>query len=220
MMDMLDSEMIISEVQRYPCVYDYDDPDYRNQKLRRNAWMSIAMNVVGEQWDDMDKETKESIAKDVQKRWKSMKDSYQKSLKEESKNADGNAKKKRYVHHKQLSFLLPVFNQRKAENTSGLDEDHSESMLEGEMIVLDNNLEPAVTVENSRLSRKRKHDQLENGRTKDSYIPVQSAPRLENADPDEMFLLSQLPAVKRLNQNDKMHFQIKFLQLLQSYSKH
>lgn len=37
-------------------------------------------------------------------------------------------------------------------------------------------------------------------------------------DPDEMFFLSQVPVLKRMSLSDKLDFQVKFIQLLQSYS--
>lgn len=37
-------------------------------------------------------------------------------------------------------------------------------------------------------------------------------------DPDEMFLFSQLPLIKNMSPADKMDFQIKYLQLVHSYS--
>lgn len=59
-MEYLDSERIILEVQQNPCLYDYRHDDFKYRELRRNAWVNIAMNVVGDQWEDMDKETKEN----------------------------------------------------------------------------------------------------------------------------------------------------------------
>lgn len=37
-------------------------------------------------------------------------------------------------------------------------------------------------------------------------------------DPDEMFLLSQLPNIKKIRPHDKMDFQMKFLELVHAYS--
>lgn len=38
-------------------------------------------------------------------------------------------------------------------------------------------------------------------------------------DSDEMFLLSQIPVIKKFSQADKLDFQVKFLQLVQSYAE-
>ena len=51
--------------------------------------------------------------KEVQKRWKSMKDSYMKNIKNnEGKSGDPMKSKKPYVYHKQLSFLQTVIQPR------------------------------------------------------------------------------------------------------------
>lgn len=51
--------------------------------------------------------------KEVQKRWKSMKDSYVKSIKtQEGRSGDPTKVKKPYVFYKQMSFLQSVVQQR------------------------------------------------------------------------------------------------------------
>lgn len=79
---------------------------------------------------------------------------------------------------------------------------------------------PSATLKiTSRLPKKRRQDQFEKDIINVLKSNVQPAPRLElETDPDEMFLLSQLPAIKQLSQSEKMDFQIKFIQLLQTYN--
>lgn len=78
---------------------------------------------------------------------------------------------------------------------------------------------PSATLNvTSSLPKKRRQDQFEKEIINVLKANVQPTPDLEK-DPDEMFLLSQLPAIKKLSQSEKMDFQIKFLQLLQTYNK-
>lgn len=64
---------------------------------------------------------------------------------------------------------------------------------------------PSVTLKiTSRLPKKRRQDQFEKDIINVLKSNVQPAPRLElETDPDEMFLLSQLPAIKQLSQSEK-----------------
>lgn len=65
------------------------------------------------------------------------------------------------------------------------------------------------------MPKKRKTDNFEKEIVNILKSNVQ--PSVQPHDSDEMFLLSQLPVIKALSIPQKMDFQIKFIQLLQSY---
>lgn len=103
----------------------------------------------------------------------------------------------------------------------------SEQLEEPSSVILDPDTQedidetPSATLKiTSRLPKKRRQDRFEQDiiNVLKSNVQPTPMPDLEK-DPDEMFLLSQLPAVKQLSQSEKMDFQIKFLQLLQTYNK-
>ena len=62
-MDYLDSELIIVEVQKYPCLYDTNDDDFKNREKKKLSWISVASSVMGEEWEDMDEKSKNNIGK-------------------------------------------------------------------------------------------------------------------------------------------------------------
>lgn len=70
----------------------------------------------------------------------------------------------------------------------------------------------------SRPSNKRKSDPFERDIINILKSNVQQTPNCQ--DTDEMFLLSQIPFIRKLKPSDKLDFQIRFMQLLQSYSAH
>lgn len=78
--------------------------------------------------------------------------------------------------------------------------------------------EPATLQKSSRMPKKLNHDPFERDVMNILKSNVE-ATRANVQDPDEMFLLSQLPVIQKLSQSDKMDFQIKFIQLLQSYNQ-
>lgn len=59
----IDSERIILEIERRPCLYDTKCETYKNRMLKVDSWLSVAQNVVGEKWNDMTNEEKNACGK-------------------------------------------------------------------------------------------------------------------------------------------------------------
>lgn len=217
-MDYLDSELIIVEVQKYPCLYDTNDDDFKNREKKKLSWISVASSVMGEEWEDMDEKSKNNIGKEVQKRWKSMKDTYVKSIK--TQEGDPTKFKKPYIYHSQMSFLLQPAVQKR-ENFGNVNVVQTNENAES-----DDGVRQITTSESAqvrfpdekalRLPKKRIADSSEpeiiNTLKQNVDQPTSRMP-----DPVEMFLLSQIPLIKKMKPSDKLDFQVKYLKLLQSY---
>ncbi|GBN88286.1 hypothetical protein AVEN_74438-1 [Araneus ventricosus] len=52
---------MILEVEKYPYLYDSRLNDYKNRELKKDAWMAVTKNVIGEKWDQMDEETRSKV---------------------------------------------------------------------------------------------------------------------------------------------------------------
>ncbi|KAF6212148.1 hypothetical protein GE061_012669, partial [Apolygus lucorum] len=100
----LNNERLIVEVQKYPCLYNIDHEEYRNKELKNLCWVIVAQRVLNnEKWDELsDLETKR-ISKEVQKRWKNLRDAYTRALRSQMERGGS----KPYIYEKQMSFLLP-----------------------------------------------------------------------------------------------------------------
>ncbi|GBL75501.1 hypothetical protein AVEN_22305-1, partial [Araneus ventricosus] len=57
----LDSEHMIFEVEKYPYLYDSRHNDFKNRELKKDAWMAVTKNVIGEKWDQMDEKTRSNV---------------------------------------------------------------------------------------------------------------------------------------------------------------
>lgn len=57
----LDSELIILEIEKYPYLNDKRHSDFKNRELKRDAWMAVTKNVLGEKWDKMDEKRKSNV---------------------------------------------------------------------------------------------------------------------------------------------------------------
>ncbi|GFU09466.1 uncharacterized protein NPIL_255161 [Nephila pilipes] len=195
----MDSELIILEVQKHPCLYDPKSAEYKNREVKKNAWKSVSKMVAGDKWAEMDNESKTDMSRDIQKRWKSMKDSYVKSKKTEEINWSGK-RRRPYVYHKLMSFLEfkdGTENMIVGHQTDSSDDEEEVSCEEAPV--------PPSVEQSSRLSRKRKQD---------AGCSITPKP-----DPDEMFFLSQIPLIKKMTPLQKLDLQVKFLQLLQYYNE-
>ncbi|CAL1292331.1 unnamed protein product [Larinioides sclopetarius] len=186
--------------------------------------------------------------KEVQGKWKNLKDRFLKSVKEGGTGSDGRRTKRPYIYHKQMQFLLTVYGRR--ENSEDMNEDKSMDVNDASEAPTLNADEPAIVAgpflrkllnrksnpserddlkiaseapiarvnepaivagPSSRNLKRRKPDPFE----RDDLKIHQTN---ERQDADEMFLLSQLPHIKKMKTNNKLEFQVKFLQLIQQYS--
>ena len=105
--------------------------------------------------------------------------------------------------------------------------DHSESQTEppdhtAELDANSTSDEYNVAVRQcSRLPKKRKSEPFERELLQVLKGNMQQESETQSPqmkDPDEMFLLSQLPAIKMMRPSDKIEFQIKFMQLIKEYT--
>ncbi|GBM33469.1 hypothetical protein AVEN_55790-1 [Araneus ventricosus] len=253
----LDGERMILEVAKYPCLYDISCNDFINHDFKRNAWIAVTKSLIGEKWDQMDEITRSTVGKEVQNRWKNLKDSFLRSLRNElGKSGNAQNTKKPYLYHKKMSFLEAVYGQR--ETLGNMNADEGVVNTEASEAPAERADEPVI-VASSRMPKKRQTDPLEKEvlrnmnadegvvNTEASEAPAERAdepvivassrmPKKRQTDPfekevlkvtqanmvqqdaDEMFLLSQLPYIKTMRKNDKLQFQIQFLQLIQAYS--
>ncbi|GBN01812.1 hypothetical protein AVEN_31911-1 [Araneus ventricosus] len=52
---------MILEVEKYPYLYDSRHNDFKNRELKKDAWMAVTKNVIGEKWDQMDEKTRSNV---------------------------------------------------------------------------------------------------------------------------------------------------------------
>ncbi|XP_069365314.1 uncharacterized protein [Maniola hyperantus] len=113
-----DEEKLINLVSAYQELYDLQHEHYMNQLRKSNIWAEIAIEMG-------------VSAKICKERWKSLRDSYNRSLKrQKTKSGDGVSSLKRWRFEEQMAFLRPFFSERKVisnletvEDASNVDND-------------------------------------------------------------------------------------------------
>ncbi|XP_068623559.1 uncharacterized protein [Battus philenor] len=108
----LDVEMFISEVEKYPEIWDLNSEDNRYKNKKQRAWAQVAQMFIAD-FDDMEENEKLDVYKKLHSKWRNIRDSYVRDL----KRKDG---KKGYMYAKHLAFLDNLY------KGSGLPENGSE----------------------------------------------------------------------------------------------
>ncbi|KAM4032665.1 uncharacterized protein ACNLHF_019855 isoform 2-T4 [Anomaloglossus baeobatrachus] len=106
---------LITAVSHQPAIWDARDPNYMDRLKRSHAWESVCQEVT-EDWEDLHAKTKDRRLKDLQTRWRSLKDCYRRELQQQRKaeKSGGPAvKRKTYLYFRQLHFLKPVLEARR-----------------------------------------------------------------------------------------------------------
>lgn len=63
-MEFIDSQSVIEEVKKFPCLYDPNDKSFRNRDVRKDAWTVATIAIVGlENWEVMEDRDKEGTGK-------------------------------------------------------------------------------------------------------------------------------------------------------------
>ncbi|KAL0810638.1 hypothetical protein ABMA28_010747 [Loxostege sticticalis] len=112
--DGIKSNLIVSEVQKRPCLFDTNDPFYGDKTEKLRCWEEVCECVVPG-WLGLTLTEKFAAGKEVQKRWRSIRDSYTKAYRQgkcvlPEQCPPGS---RRYQYHRQMSFLLRALQNKK-----------------------------------------------------------------------------------------------------------
>lgn len=109
----INSSILIEEVKRRPCLYD-NRGVHGNYELKNAAWGEIGAAVFKDKWSEFSLQDKDALVKDLQTKWKSLRDNYSRQLRliEQAKSGTGSYPNKKYIFMDQLSFLSPFINKR------------------------------------------------------------------------------------------------------------
>ncbi|KAE9542397.1 hypothetical protein AGLY_003524 [Aphis glycines] len=227
----METEQLISEVEKRPVLWDTSDIDYKDRNKKNEAWLQVT-SALYENFSNNTQTEKKVIVQEVISKWRSVRDNYTRSLKKQAecnKSGSGVKKIQRYIFEQQLSFLKKCREQRPTcssianEDTPISDFNDIESNInnntqcsENEGNQNDTSISPC---HKSTPAKKRKtthslEDKL--GAFLDSRTINTNSSSVDMTDEDMAFYTSTLPIVKTLTLNQKMRFRIEVMQLLQN----
>ncbi|XP_005112792.1 uncharacterized protein LOC101858236 [Aplysia californica] len=225
-------ENIICAVESKPCLYNKADVDYNNRDVKANAWTEICETIVPG-WKGMSDLHRKLKGKEVQQRWTNLRHCFQRELREQKKTLPGPAAKRRrkYIYYDRLLFLLPTLEQRETTVSNGQpDEDKDEIAEPTETTELPGDVakEPLAPITSAacdcntapKTSKKRKRYSSDSGTSCEQKlldILRERVHKTEEIDEDKLFLLSFLPAMRRMSSETKFEAKMEILRIMHMF---
>lgn len=152
--------------------------------------------------------------REIQKKWKALKDAYFRSLRTQTvKSGSGASKKRPYPFQQQMSFLQPVTVNRQTSGNMIVEEDDVSAIdIENDQQSEDH-VPPVFKKPKSKTKKETFETQLLEI-LKSEQTANQSSGSSEDDD-NKMFLLSLLPKMRLLSEDASFEFRIKVMQCLQ-----
>ncbi|EFA09743.1 transcription factor Adf-1 [Tribolium castaneum] len=197
-------DILIEEVRQRPSIYDKTTLVYKNNRIRDQEWKEVAKAV------------NMSDVEAVKKRWRSLRDSFikiQRSLKLNPKQTI------KWIYYNRLMFLIPHIESKELVIDGSKHEEEDEAVQEVEngsdyrYVPEDAGFFDASTSSKQEVSAKRKRNIADEDplMTADQFFES-CAKKL--GDADEQFLLSCLPALKRLPPKENALARMRIQQVL------
>ncbi|XP_033609089.1 uncharacterized protein LOC111868852 isoform X2 [Cryptotermes secundus] len=224
-MDAIDTEVLISEVQSTPMLWNPGKEDYKNRGLRNKAWEEICSSIIPI-FDEADDNLKKKLVEKVRSRWKSSRDSYMKAKGKAKvlKSGSPPCKPIKYVYYEQIHFLDKVQQRSTISNfeTQAVeDENISEVFDDNREINEDNDIHDDASVaqdaarrefsESVKITEKKKQKLDDLG---ENLLALLKSSKETEEDSDRSFLLSLLPHVRGFDEEQKLIFQSGVLQMI------
>ncbi|XP_077117215.1 uncharacterized protein LOC143773747 [Ranitomeya variabilis] len=106
--DRIDNDLLITLVQERVPLWDSRDPQHAVNSTLRRLWSEVAQ-ALWDGWENAPPRVRNAFMDKVRTRWRSMKDRFNKDLRDENRAASGSGARHRpYKYHRVLAFLRPV----------------------------------------------------------------------------------------------------------------
>ncbi|XP_069698200.1 transcription factor Adf-1-like [Periplaneta americana] len=159
---VLEDEKLVEVVSKFPCIFDVASPVYKDQTVKDIAWKEIAEFV-------------ERSEHDCKKRWRNIKDTYQKRKKKgKGTGASVSSKGKKWLLEDMLTFLDKEIHKR--ESISNTQCDDTSSQENDILTIEDTATEDAPALSTSQITSDTSTQNV--GRTMNSLRPPSKRQRL------------------------------------------
>lgn len=241
----INSSDLIKEVKKRPCLYDSRGA-HGNHEVKNAAWGDIGANMFGDKWTAMSLQEKDGLVRDLQVKWKNLRDNFSRQLRliEQAKAGIGHGPNKKYVFMDQLSFLSPFINKRdKVVVPTEESKDSTDSMFaEDQKPFANSDSNDATTTQVHFVPIQPKpsfstttfkpvdinaltiNSDGGEGSSKrialclEELVTIQKEDRAEDSMGNKRFLLSLLPFMKKLPDDVNLEVRLQLMSVLQTYS--
>ncbi|XP_044161194.1 uncharacterized protein LOC122945997 isoform X5 [Bufo gargarizans] len=236
---VIDIDRLIQMVHDRPELYDPKVPSYADRYKKKKAWDEIC-SVVVPGWDRCSEKEKNLKAKEIQTRWRSLKDCFRRELtlqKKLEKSGISTNRRRKYVHYDGLLFLEPTIKLRDPFGGSAAPTPASNNREPVEILQpfdiersvsptpLPPPLPPPPAPAPTFLAPKRNRKKAVNtseSEWESHLLNVMNTLKMkteEKSDSDEIFLRSLLPFVKKVPDERKIDMQLSMMHVVKRFMK-
>ncbi|XP_034829606.1 uncharacterized protein LOC123868198 [Maniola jurtina] len=185
-----DTERFITEIQNRPCIWNLSSEEYSNRVLKQSGWNEIAV-ILYDDWQNLEESTKVKKIKDLQKKWKGLRDYYTREKNKDSslKSGSGAPKKRKTPYLDMLQFL----NVSRASNQTS------------------SNISAETSSNSSTM-----YDEKKKKMTVFQEALLKSMDKNRESDPDMNFLLNILPEMKTMSPTQNFEFRFEVMKLIKN----
>ncbi|XP_063832909.1 uncharacterized protein LOC135082079 [Ostrinia nubilalis] len=209
---------LIEEIEKRPALYKSDQPAEREEKLA--MWKEVGAAIFSD-WETYNKATAYDKVLQLQRKWRSLRDAYNRELR--SRRTGIRTNRKVYKYFKKMSFLGGFTGTlSEDENTQDMGESHSNG--EEDMAILNASIvkslserEPKAKVKKPRKKQRKRRSTVDSDPPPEEVeMPVFPLEIAEGEnDSDRLFLLSFLPEMRQLPLNLKMWVRAQIASVMQ-----
>ncbi|XP_072946843.1 uncharacterized protein [Epargyreus clarus] len=205
---MFDTERFITEVQNRLCLWNLKEKSYNDRQAKRRAWEEIAEILLVE-WKTYNTKKKHESLVDLQKKWKHLRDYYVRERRKESDGRSGSAPKKRRTPYLEMLRFLDVIKEMRptTSNTEDKFDDTSEE---------ENELQESGS-ESSSSNSKSASRKVQDMRLFQRSLIKSMDKSAQDDDSDKQFLLSLLPQMKKMSEEQNFDFRLDIMNLVKKY---
>ncbi|XP_075216123.1 uncharacterized protein LOC142321707 [Lycorma delicatula] len=239
-MEPFDTDRFILEIQEQPIIWDYRNDAYSNKIEKVRAWDKVCA-AFHSCYNELSNLERNEIASQLQRRWKSLRDSFNRELKKRksTKSGDDVSLRKQYLYFNQLSFLLPLAEQRASSSAM---EDIAEDSFEPKEVtppstppkrskLPDDSSEPkevSLPQPPPKIIKPINEEKLTYNSEKSVSInqellrtdkPTMPMYYDESHDYDRLFMLSVVGDLKKVSEELKSDAKIEIIQILEKYKR-
>ncbi|XP_028170130.1 uncharacterized protein LOC135081956 [Ostrinia nubilalis] len=207
MTERFDVEMFISEVKKYPEIWDLNCEDYRLKKRKDRAWAEVARVFIAD-FDDMTATEKNEIYRSLYGKWRNLRDSFVRHLRK-----DGDSKNS-YVYANNLAFLNDLYKPGSTQSDEELMNCPEDQKPKRKKIKYNKfediwNRDEISPVEDTKIKGK----DIE---FIDTFPTANCSTSFQMEDEDRSFFDSLLPAVRELTIDQKLEFRSEVISALKN----
>ncbi|XP_078042231.1 uncharacterized protein LOC144472772 [Augochlora pura] len=226
MTDIIDIELFIEAIKKYPEIWDTSCENYHDKNMKVLAWFIISKEFYPD-IEGMTESERNNINKRLAHKWKNIKDAFMRSIRKRSKSGQADCAKQ-YIYYNQLSFLLKPRNinagngvgygtmsQTEGDNSDSSHNDITSTQRTRNSHEFANVKNPLSELQ----SKRRRKEMLDQRLTNCLTTPIAQHPQNNyetQLDEDRAFFDSLLPTVRSFNIHNKLEFRTEVLKLVKN----